>query len=117
ARSHLPSAGAAGTVVCRTCGARGASQPCPSEVAAVMPSIILHCPSCGDPLLADDEFCETCGTSLAAERDTPRNHWEVDEGWAAGVSDRGLVHWRNEDALHIATVAGRAVVVVCDGVS
>jgi serine/threonine protein phosphatase PrpC len=83
----------------------------------VTPSIILHCPSCGDPLLADDEFCETCGVSLAAERDTPRYHWEVDQGWAAGVSDRGLVHSRNEDALHVATVGGRAVVVVCDGVS
>src|SRR5260370_20946876 len=50
-----------------------------------------------------------------------RDHDEVDLGPAAGVSDRGLRHQRNEDAMALAAEQapdGPAVVaVVCDGVS
>ena len=50
-----------------------------------------------------------------------RDHAEVDRGPAAGVSDRGLRHHRNEDAMELAAEQapdGPAVVaVVCDGVS
>jgi serine/threonine protein phosphatase PrpC len=50
-----------------------------------------------------------------------RDHAEVDLGPAAGVSDRGLRHHRNEDAMALAADQapdGPAVVaVVCDGVS
>lgn len=50
-----------------------------------------------------------------------RDHAEVDLGPAAGVSDRGLRHQRNEDAMALAAEQapdGPAVVaVVCDGVS
>jgi serine/threonine protein phosphatase PrpC len=50
-----------------------------------------------------------------------RDHTEVDLGAAAGVSDRGLRHLRNEDAMALAsqqTPDGLVVVaVVCDGVS
>jgi len=50
-----------------------------------------------------------------------RDHAEVDLGNAAGVSDRGLRHRRNEDAMALAsevTPGGPVVVaVVCDGVS
>jgi serine/threonine protein phosphatase PrpC len=46
---------------------------------------------------------------------------EVDLGWAAGVTDRGRHHPRNEDAFHLELVGlpeERSVVaVVCDGVS
>jgi serine/threonine protein phosphatase PrpC len=49
------------------------------------------------------------------------DHDEVDLGTAAGVSDRGLRHHRNEDAMALAseqTPDGLVVVaVVCDGVS
>ena len=49
------------------------------------------------------------------------DHAEVDLGTAAGVSDRGLRHHRNEDAMALAseqTTGGLVVVaVVCDGVS
>ena len=49
------------------------------------------------------------------------DHAEVDLGTAAGVTDRGLRHSRNEDAMAFATAetaAGPvAVAVVCDGVS
>jgi len=50
-----------------------------------------------------------------------RDHAEVDLGTAAGVTDRGLRHQRNEDAMDLAsqrTPDGLVVVaVVCDGVS
>ena len=50
-----------------------------------------------------------------------RDHMEEDLGQVAGVSDRGLRHSRNEDAMHFAvadTDAGPvAVAIVCDGVS
>ena len=50
-----------------------------------------------------------------------RDHAEVDLGPAAGVSDRGLRHHRNEDAMALSAEQapdGPAVVaVVCDGVS
>jgi serine/threonine protein phosphatase PrpC len=50
-----------------------------------------------------------------------RDHAEVDLGPAAGVSDKGLRHHRNEDAMALAAEQapdGPAVVaVVCDGVS
>jgi serine/threonine protein phosphatase PrpC len=50
-----------------------------------------------------------------------RDHAEVDLGPAAGVTDRGLRHQRNEDAMALATEqapAGPTVLaVVCDGVS
>ena len=50
-----------------------------------------------------------------------RDHSEVDLGTAAGVTDRGLRHHRNEDAMALASQPGRdglvTVAVVCDGVS
>ena len=49
------------------------------------------------------------------------DHAEVDLGTAAGVTDRGLRHQRNEDAMALQseqTPDGLVVVaVVCDGVS
>ena len=50
-----------------------------------------------------------------------RDHQEVDLGLLAGVTDRGLRHQRNEDAMELAVAqAGDGpviVAVVCDGVS
>jgi serine/threonine protein phosphatase PrpC len=50
-----------------------------------------------------------------------RDHAEVDLGPAAGVSDRGLRHHRNEDAMALAAELApdgpTVVAVVCDGVS
>jgi serine/threonine protein phosphatase PrpC len=83
----------------------------------------LLCPTCGAGMLAGDRFCEACGADLQAQapptrQPQPRDHQEVDAGWAAGVCDRGLRHERNEDALFLSTAApGRLAVVVCDGVS
>jgi serine/threonine protein phosphatase PrpC len=57
----------------------------------------------------------------AGEPPAGRDHEEIGLGLVAAVSDRGLRHERNEDAVALATVetAGGPVVisVVCDGVS
>lgn len=79
--------------------------------------LVLSCPSCGASALADDEFCESCGLALGAVRDGRRNHVEVEIERAAAVSDRGLRHARNEDALFLAGAHGSTIAVVCDGVS
>ena len=74
------------------------------------------CASCGG-VVADDGYCQTCGTPAAR----PRDHFrEAPAAWVAGVCDRGLRHHRNEDAMALAadeTPSTRAVLVVCDGVS
>jgi len=79
--------------------------------------LVLRCPTCGSDAFADDEFCESCGLALGVLRDGRRNHFEVEDESAAGVSDRGLVHRRNEDALFLESIGEATVVVVCDGVS
>jgi serine/threonine protein phosphatase PrpC len=88
------------------------------------------CPQCAEPVGPRDRFCETCGARVA---DQLRDRVEVDVGVAAGVSDRGRRHHRNEDALALRDLGpalgaglggisgsaqyGAAVAVVCDGVS
>jgi serine/threonine protein phosphatase PrpC len=75
-----------------------------------------RCPYCAGRIGADG-YCESCGRKEPAGRD----HIELDLGLVAGVTDRGLRHRRNEDAMVLATAqlpAGPVVVaVVCDGVS
>jgi serine/threonine protein phosphatase PrpC len=89
------------------------------------------CPQCAEPVDPQDRYCEQCGARVTAQ---PRDRIEVDLGIAAGVSDRGRRHFRNEDALELrslvasgarsgrlsgARAPGRsvAVAIVCDGVS
>jgi len=79
--------------------------------------LVLRCPACEHDALADDEFCEWCGLALGVLRDAHRNHFEIETARAAGVSDRGLVHRRNEDALFLESIGTATVAVVCDGVS
>lgn len=75
------------------------------------------CAACGGRV-AEDGYCEECGTPAASERD----HFEEQPApWVAGVCDRGVRHVRNEDAMALAAPEGTgsrfAVLVVCDGVS
>ncbi|HWR47764.1 MAG TPA: hypothetical protein VN327_09190, partial [Pseudonocardiaceae bacterium] len=82
------------------------------------------CRRCAEPVGRRDRYCEHCGAWVA---DLRRDRVEVDVGVAAGVSDRGLRHHRNEDALALRDVGlragpwsvqrGVAVAIVCDGVS
>ena len=77
------------------------------------------CTGCGAPPTAIDAdgYCGDCGLL----QPSPRDHLEVDLGWAAGVTDRGRQHPRNEDAFHLELVGPpeehNLVAVVCDGVS
>ncbi|MFI6326262.1 protein phosphatase 2C domain-containing protein [Nonomuraea sp. NPDC050556] len=99
----------------------------------------MTCPVCGWRVLPEHSFCEGCGhrlvqpscTACAAPVDAEgycegcglkqpgdRDHREAElPCGAAGVSDRGLRHRRNEDAMALTEAAGLTVGVVCDGVS
>jgi serine/threonine protein phosphatase PrpC len=71
---------------------------------------------CGAPpeAIGTDGYCGQCGL----RQPDPRDHQEIDLGIAAGVTDRGKHHHRNEDAMRVAVLAGDSTVaVVCDGVS
>jgi serine/threonine protein phosphatase PrpC len=114
--------------------------------ASQTPQQASACPSCGQPVWPGDTFCEACGAELAAAqaagcvycragrvgqdgycescgRKAPsgRDHCEADLGLLAGVTDRGLRHIKNEDAMALAALDGpggaTAIAVVCDGVS
>lgn len=83
------------------------------------------CPHCAEPIAAIDRFCEGCGIDLRPRRSQRdgTDRVEIDLGALAGVSDRGRVHARNEDAMALGQMtsaqgpgAGLAA-VVCDGVS
>jgi serine/threonine protein phosphatase PrpC len=78
------------------------------------------CRVCAELVEYQDRYCEKCG---AAAPDLRRDRIELNVGVAAGVSDRGLRHHRNEDALALREVCQEpadrdaAVAIVCDGVS
>ncbi|MCO5969885.1 PP2C family protein-serine/threonine phosphatase [Actinoallomurus soli] len=71
------------------------------------------CAGCGSTVFSEDGYCERCGLLRPGDRD----HVETEAGAAAGVTDRGLRHSRNEDAMALAAVTGGVAAVVCDGVS
>jgi serine/threonine protein phosphatase PrpC len=69
-----------------------------------------------------DRFCERCGARLTAEdletHGQTRDRIELDRAIAGAISDRGRVHRRNEDAVHLEVFGGdRVAAVVCDGIS
>jgi serine/threonine protein phosphatase PrpC len=81
-----------------------------------------ECPVCsagpaGPAAVGPDGYCENCGRKVPVGRD----HAELDLELVAGVTDRGLRHQRNEDAMALATAAGPqgqvALAIVSDGVS
>lgn len=86
-----------------------------NPVAVENPDLCVWCPG-----RVVDGYCEKCGFL----QPTGRDHVEVRTRRAFGVSDRGLRHKRNEDAMAIRVIeddapraAGTVVAVVCDGVS
>jgi serine/threonine protein phosphatase PrpC len=96
----------------------------PALVSTAAPGFVASCPVCSvDPDVSDatgiteDGYCESCGRKVP----TGRDHVALDLGVLAGVTDRGLRHHRNEDAMALASAtvpAGPvAIAVVCDGVS
>lgn len=83
----------------------------------------LICPICREPAPAvTDRFCELCGARLQAPGNDVADRVEIDLADLAGVSDRGHVHLRNEDAMALGRrpehgQASTLAAVVCDGVS
>jgi serine/threonine protein phosphatase PrpC len=104
---------------CESCG----TELAPPLVSAAPPGFAAECPVCAvDPqapnaAITAEGYCETCGRKVPSGRD----HSELDLGLLAGVTDRGLRHSRNEDAMALATADSPggpvAIAVVCDGVS
>lgn len=107
-------------------------------------AVNLACPACATALTADQRFCEACGATIpepvvtttcpscdvvdepadgycahcGSRLPRPRDHMEVEARGAAGVTDRGRRHHRNEDAMALDSDCEAAVLaVVCDGVS
>ncbi|MEC3918948.1 protein phosphatase 2C domain-containing protein [Nocardia sp. CDC160] len=77
------------------------------------------CTGCGASEFDPDGYCSSCG-ELGPERD----RFEADLGPVCVITDRGLLHARNEDSVAAAVVEGgnperpaAAVIAVCDGVS
>ncbi|MFE9426245.1 protein phosphatase 2C domain-containing protein [Kitasatospora sp. NPDC006697] len=106
---------------CENCGLnlRDAAQP-PAPAADFEPPAAAGpvCAHCGAGQVAADGFCEACGMA----QPSPRDHVELSLAGAAGVSDRGVRHHRNEDSFALAATSlpdGKpaVVAVVCDGVS
>jgi serine/threonine protein phosphatase PrpC len=95
-------------VYCEACGAQlGASTPAPTTDRP--------CVSCGAPAaeIDRDGYCGRCGH----KQPPPHDHEETVVGPAAGVTDRGVKHHRNEDAMALIAAGSAIGVVVCDGVS
>jgi serine/threonine protein phosphatase PrpC len=103
---------------CEVCGAELA----PAAVSSGAAGGVLECTVCASAGRASagvspEGYCETCGRKLPSGRDRE----ELSVGLVAGVTDRGLRHARNEDAMALAAirVSGGpvALAVLCDGVS
>jgi serine/threonine protein phosphatase PrpC len=113
---------------CEACGAGltptvATVEPQPTEAIAKDPALPVDlggtapiCKSCGGTV-SSDGYCDTCGARAPRLRDHFSEHPAT---WVAAVSDRGIRHTRNEDAMALeadAEPGSRAVLVVCDGVS
>jgi len=113
--------------VCPNCGRVASTtgnfcEACRAELAPALVSggaavTATECAFCHAGQITADGYCESCGRKVPSGRD----HLELDLGPLAGVTDKGLRHARNEDAMALATAesaSGPAVLaVVCDGVS
>jgi serine/threonine protein phosphatase PrpC len=125
AAAGCPACGApvgAEATFCEACGHELAT---PAPVATTPPAEVdegrwltsagapAACPGCGGTVFDADEYCETCGQRRPAALD----HRELDLERVAGVTDRGIRHARNEDAMGIGAGSGVLLGIVCDGVS
>jgi serine/threonine protein phosphatase PrpC len=97
----------------RFCEACGHELPVTEPAPAPAPTTTVTCPSCGTAGEPVDGYCGTCGMRLPA----PRDHMELELDHAAGVTDKGRRHARNEDAMAYQVGDGFVAAVVCDGVS
>ena len=80
------------------------------------------CPRCHEPAPDGDTYCEACGGRLWPEVATTLDQHDDDRAettadGVAGVSDRGRLRKRNEDAVRVGSAAGGTFAIVCDGVA
>ncbi|MEZ5408051.1 MAG: protein phosphatase 2C domain-containing protein [Acidimicrobiales bacterium] len=108
---HEPAPAAA--KFCEACGTELAGEARPVGSGGwVGPSPV--CVACGEDAVTDDGYCGSCGHKQPG----PRDHLEMAAGVAVAITDRGVRHHDNEDAVAIGELpGGGAVIVVCDGVS
>jgi serine/threonine protein phosphatase PrpC len=110
---------ALGDAFCEACGSElpvtqaAVAEPVQLETAPAPAPTAVTCPSCGTVGEPVEGYCGNCGMRLPA----PRDHQEVVLVGVAGVTDKGVRHSRNEDAMAMAEAAGFVAAVVCDGVS
>jgi len=113
-------------ITCPNCGepAPAGAKWCEACGADLDLTPAVACVDCGALDISADGYCMACGRKQPNERD----HVEVQSvgpvsekqpaGVAAAVTDRGVRHHENEDAVAVAGLSnGSAVLVVCDGVS
>jgi serine/threonine protein phosphatase PrpC len=108
---------ATGDAFCENCGA-SLTDPATAGVPATPPvaqsdDAVAKCASCGGEV-GDDGWCTVCGARASNGREHVA---EQPSPTVVGVSDRGLLHPRNEDAFAIGTTGTFTVLVVCDGVT
>jgi PPM family protein phosphatase len=98
---------------CEACGTDLVTRRGTSDATA--PPDVRTCPNCGTTAGADaGEYCDRCGL----RHGDPADRVEIDLGDLAGVSDKGRVRSRNEDAMALGRRLWMArAAVVCDGVS
>lgn len=87
-----------------------------TDVEISTESVARQCREC-QGLVGPDSYCTNCGAKALSERD---HYDERPAAWVGGVTDKGVRHHRNEDAMALSAEPeqhGRAVLVVCDGVS
>ena len=106
----------AGDRFCEACGnelpfTETAAAPPEPVTAPLEPAVT--CPSCGNQGEPVEGYCGVCGMRLPA----PRDHQELELEGVAGVTDKGIRHHRNEDAMAMYIGDGFVAALVCDGVS
>ena len=103
---------AAGDAFCENCGAALAATPS-EPVTSSTETPARSCTACGGEV-GEDGWCTVCG----ARASNGREHVvEQPSPTVVGVSDKGLLHARNEDACALASDGTWTALVVCDGVT
>jgi len=106
-----------GDKFCEACGSELPFSGVPAAVVEAsveaLPVTAVRCPSCGNEGEPVEGYCGSCGMRLPA----PRDHVEQELLGVAGVTDKGIRHHRNEDAMAMFVGDGFVVALVCDGVS
>ncbi len=93
---------------------------CGVPLMADSPSPTLACTNCGTSAIDAEGYCAQCGVrTVPGASAVPKDRIELAVSQRlAGVSDPGLKHDRNEDAIALQTVnPDQHILVVCDGVS